>query len=259
LNLAFSKYQGTGNDFIMVNNMSGTYNHLTIKQIVLLCDRKFGIGADGLIMINKSKTVDFEMDYYNSDGSKSFCGNGARCASQFAFSLGLISSKTTFNAIDGVHVAEILDLVELQMTSVSIFENKAGVFVLDTGSPHYISFTSNLNQIDVVAEGRKIRFSDDYLENGINVNFVQVEDLNSIRVRTYERGVEDETLSCGTGVTAAVLAHAIQSNLIGEQLVVVGTLGGELEVRFNHVIGIGFESIKLIGPAIEVFKGEVNV
>ena len=269
MEINFSKYQGTGNDFVMLNNIRGEYSNLTLKQIEILCDRKFGVGADGLIKINASNGFAFEMDYYNSDGSQSFCGNGARCSVLFAESLGVDISKVDFTAIDGNHEASKIatvsgKFISLKMNDVKEINSINADFELNTGSPHYIRFVENLLEIDVFEEGRKIRYSQAYNELGINVNFVEVLteidcENHQIEVATYERGVENETLSCGTGVTAAALAFAKKYNLMGANEVVVHTKGGKLTVKFNQIFNDYFENIFLIGPAIHVFDGTIII
>jgi diaminopimelate epimerase len=256
----FSKYQGTGNDFILINNLSGVYSHIKISQIQHLCDRKFGIGADGLIFINKSKIADFEVVYFNSDGSKSFCGNGGRCAVSFAKKIGLIESKTTFEAIDGIHVAYFQDKdVCLQMINVEKVILHEKDYELNTGSPHFIKFVNNAHQVDVVTEGGKIRNSTEYKEKGINVNFVEIVNKNELEVVTYERGVEDETLSCGTGITAASIAYSLKNNLLGFQEITIHSKGGKLKVKFNKTTKNTFEDVFLIGPAEFVFEGIIDL
>ena len=256
----FSKYQGTGNDFVMLDNLSGKYYDLSIEVIRFLCDRRFGIGADGLIKINSHETADFEMDYYNSDGSKSFCGNGARCSVVYAETLGLDVSITTFSAIDGLHQAsKIGEVVSLQMKDVTEINSSGKYFVLHTGSPHYVRFTNDINAVDIVDFGKEIRFSPEFNAEGINVNLVQVTSDKKLIVNTYERGVEDETLSCGTGVTACALAYGFQNNLPGNQSIEVKVKGGELIVSFLQKNQGEFIDIQLIGPAKFVFSGEVNV
>ena len=205
--MEFYKYQGTGNDFVMIDNRSGEWDNLSIKNIQKLCDRRFGIGADGLIKINTKEGVDFEVDYYNSDGSKSFCGNGARCSVAFAHFLSIFkNNKTVFTAIDGLHKAEITeDIVKLKMGDVNDINIDGSDSVLDTGSPHYVKYVEDIANFNVFAEGNHIRNSENYREKGINVNFVENISDDEIFVRTYERGVEDETFSCGTGVTASAL------------------------------------------------------
>lgn len=260
MKLKFSKYQGTGNDFIMLDNLSRKYDSLTIIQIQFLCDRKFGIGADGLIKISHAENTAFEVDYYNSDGSKSFCGNGARCSVAFAETLGIKANQVVFTAIDGLHEAsKEKDLISLKMNDVEGIKNIAKDFELHTGSPHYIRFVDNAVDFDVFNEGRKIRYSASYKEEGINVNFVEILSQNEIEVATYERGVEDETLSCGTGVTAAALTYAHKENLLGKQEVLIHTKGGKLRVAFDRTNKNQFEAIYLIGPAVHIFDGEIEV
>lgn len=259
MNLPFVKYQGTGNDFIMIDNRSGEWNDLSISMIRKLCDRRFGIGADGLIKINAIPDYDFEVDYYNSDGSKSFCGNGARCSVTFAHELGITADSVSFMAIDGVHEAVKKDsLVYLKMNDVATIDDSQREYVLDTGSPHFIHFTDNVADFDIVAYGKQIRYSDQYKQEGINVNAIHQLDNHSFEIRTYERGVEDETLSCGTGVTAAALALGKKNQVIGDFEYKVKSQGGDLSVKFTNN-NPGFTNIWLIGPAVSVFKGEVNV
>jgi diaminopimelate epimerase len=258
--ISFYKYQGTGNDFVMLDNFSGEYNALALEQIQTICNRKFGVGADGLIKLNAHPTLDFEMDYYNADGSKSFCGNGARCSVAFASFLGKIENETRFLAIDGEHQALLdKDRISLKMNDVNAITSLGNDFMLHTGSPHYIHLVSNNEEFDIVAFGKKIRYSEAFKEAGINVNSVERLTDFALDVRTYERGVEDETLSCGTGVTAAALAHAFELNLTGKQTVDIQTLGGKLAVSFELQNEMNFTNIHLIGPAIQVFKGEIHV
>lgn len=259
MNLPFVKYQGTGNDFVMIDNRSGEWNDLSVSTIQKLCDRRFGVGADGLIKINAVPGYDFEVDYYNSDGSKSFCGNGARCSVAFAHELGITADSVSFLAIDGAHEAVKKEgLVYLKMNDVSEIDSSQKEFVLNTGSPHFIHFTENVADFDVVTYGKQIRYSDQYKQEGINVNAIHQLDEHSFEIRTYERGVEDETLSCGTGVTAAALALAEKNNIEGDFEYRVKSQGGNLSVRFSKS-GSVFTDIWLIGPAVSVFKGETDV
>jgi diaminopimelate epimerase len=256
LKLHFYKYQGTGNDFIFVDNRKKVF--LPDKGLIArLCDRRFGIGADGVVLIQGHEKYDFEMIYFNPDSSQSFCGNASRCAVHFANILGIIEDNAHFLAIDGPHYAHIEGgLVHLKMSDVDNLEDLNGRFFINTGSPHYISFVDNIDEVDVINEGRKIRYSEPYREKGVNVNFVQRLEGNQIFVRTYERGVEDETLSCGTGVTAAALAacdHGYYSP------VKIKTRGGELQIAFSKASNHSYNQIYLIGPAIKVFEGEVEV
>lgn len=255
----FFKYQGTGNDFIIIDNRHHVFPKNDTKRIERLCDRKFGIGADGLILLENDNSSDFKMLYFNADGNESsMCGNGGRCVVAFAKKMGVIGNSTTFNAIDGLHHALIhedgqVSLGMKDVENVEFYDN--GDLFLNTGSPHHISFVHQVNEVDVFTNGRKIRRSVLYGNEGSNVNFVQVESPNTICVRTYERGVEDETLSCGTGVTAAVLA-GYASNKLSSLEVDVKTPGGVLTVSFQ-VRGGAFTKVKLTGPATFVFQGAI--
>jgi diaminopimelate epimerase len=254
----FKKFQGTGNDFIMLDNLTGEYDNLTIEHIQRLCDRRFGIGADGLIKIDRSSDSDFFMDYYNSDGSKSFCGNGARCAVVFASTLGLVrNNRTCFTAIDGDHSAELTedDWVRLKMNDVVQFSVQGSTYVMNTGSPHYVEF--GVQGDSIVEFGKAIRYSAEYEKEGINVNLVRTEGGNELFVETYERGVEDETLSCGTGVTACALAHLDRTHQIKGQIH-VRTKGGDLSVDGIRS-GTGFTEVYLSGPAKFVFEGSMEI
>lgn len=260
MHIQFYKYQGTGNDFVMLDNRNGIYDSVGVNEIKKICDRRFGIGADGLIKINAHPTLTFEMDYYNSDGSKSFCGNGARCTVAFANFLGISTENVDFWAIDGHHSASLTEQkVALAMNNVSEIHEVASDYLLHTGSPHYIQFVDNVAQVDVYTRGNFIRNQDSFKLEGVNVNFVQVINEQELFVRTYERGVEDETLSCGTGVTAAVLAYGYNIGLKDKHTIRVKTLGGELEVVFRIQEQGQFDEIQLLGPAKQVFKGEIDV
>jgi diaminopimelate epimerase len=258
MKLNFSKYQGTGNDFIMIDNINGDYGALTISQVQFLCDRKMGVGADGLIKISSHSESDFEVEYYNADGTQSFCGNGARCSVSFAKSLGLLEDKTSFMAIDGPHVASINDegIVRLEMLPVSKIETVNGDFVADTGSPHYMRIIDSKEDLDIIEFGKSIRYSDAYKEVGINVNLITSLGDYKIDVQTYERGVEDETLSCGTGVTACALVMINKTE--GLRAVSVVTKGGELSVEATKTEN-GFENIWLSGPALKVYDGSIVI
>lgn len=258
MKLHFYKYQGAGNDFVIIDNRDGAVS-LSEKQIARLCDRRFGIGGDGLMMLESSKSGhDFDMFYTNSDGRpSSMCGNGGRCLVRFAYDRGLHSSSYRFNAVDGLHEAEIDgQWVRLKMNDVSRIEKAGENCVLNTGSPHFIKAVSDVRALDVFHEGRAVRYSDRFRSEGINVNFVEAMG-DRIYVRTYERGVEAETYSCGTGVTAAALVFAHNAN--GFNHVDVETLGGRLAVEFNKTGEHSFENIWLCGPAEYVFEGELEV
>ena len=259
MHLHFSKYQGTGNDFIILDNRDNRYK-LKREQIKSLCDRRFGIGADGLMLLGKAEEYDFSMIYYNADGNEgSMCGNGGRCLVSFANQSGIHKNAYHFIATDGPHEAEVdLDgLVRLRMKDVNSVKQVNDHFELDTGSPHYVKFINDVKTYEVTREGRAIRSSKEFLERGINVNFVQNVNGHTIFVRTYERGVEAETLSCGTGVTASALMAA--HNDTGFNQVDVVTLGGKLSVEFERTGDNEFRNIWLIGPATFVFSGEITV
>lgn len=260
MKIKFYKYQGVGNDFILIDNREKISNELTVQHIKKMCDRHFGIGADGLMLLNEKKGVDFEMIYFNADGNEgSMCGNGGRCIAQFASNMGIKKNEYTFSAVDGVHKAQV-DLekkVSLEMNNVSGVEFSLDHYVLNTGSPHYVKFVSVADEVNVVAEGRKIRNSKAFAEKGINVNFVETLGDDHIYVRTYERGVEDETLSCGTGVTASALMAAHNEN--GFNHVDVKTKGGNLSVEFDKINDSEFKNIWLSGPATFVFSGEYEI
>lgn len=254
MKLNFDKYQGTGNDFVMIDNMQNDLPRaLSADEVNQICDRRFGIGADGLIILEPADEHDFKMVYYNSDGNQStMCGNGGRCAVAFAKKIGIIIDETSFLAIDGEHHATISNTtVSLGMQNVVDIISKETFHQLDTGSPHYVAFVEDINDINVAQEGALIRNSPLFKEAGINVNFVEEKSDNSLFVRTYERGVEDETLSCGTGVTAASLVQMMHTK---KSEITVETLGGHLKVR-AQANNTGFENIKLIGPATFVFQG----
>ncbi len=259
-NILFEKYQGTGNDFIMLNNLSGDFDFLTSADIQKLCNRRFGVGADGLIKINASDKYDFYVDYSNSDGSKSFCGNGARCAVAFAGKLGIDVSNTTFDAIDGVHNAKMIGKsVNLAMNPVQLIQQFSDSYVLDTGSPHYVTKVSEIAKCDIVEYGRSVRYSDLFRKEGVNVNCMEIIQPKKIAVRTYERGVENETYSCGTGAVASALVYGMESGVFGEMEVEVHVKGGKLSVSFNRDGETNFTSIYLQGPAIFVFNGEIEL
>ncbi|MEY2916697.1 MAG: hypothetical protein RIS73_411 [Bacteroidota bacterium] len=260
MKIAFFKYQGTGNDFVILDNRDSMYNGLTVKQVKHICDRRFGIGADGLMLLSKKEGYDFEMIYFNADGNESsMCGNGGRCLVKFAHHMGIHKSTYHFIAIDGEHFADIDNdqTVRLKMKDVIQVEEHSTYAVLNTGSPHFVKFATNVKDVDVVETGREIRYSKEFKEEGVNVNFVESIDEDSIYVRTYERGVEDETMSCGTGVTAAALMSA--HNEKGFNRVEVQTPGGHLSVEFDKNDDEHFENIWLCGPAEFVYQGEIIV
>jgi diaminopimelate epimerase len=258
MKITFRKYQGTGNDFIIIDNRDGRFSGVSTLQIAFLCDRKLGIGGDGLMLLEAAEGFDFRMVYYNADGNEgSMCGNGGRCLVQFAYDIGIQKENYQFIAVDGPHEAciDANKLIQLKMKDVTNIELNAGDVILDTGSPHFIRFVGELSGLDVYNEGRKIRYNDTYTKEGINVNFVK-RTTQGIKIRTYERGVEDETLSCGTGATAAAIASSSQ---IGEQQIQVDVEGGQLYIRFNRTSESNAENIWLVGPATFVFEGSITI
>ena len=257
MKMTFYKYQGTGNDFIIVDNRLHTIDKSNTKRVAEFCDRRFGIGADGFILLENDEISDFKMVYYNADGNESsMCGNGGRCITAFAKFLGIIDSETEFLAIDGLHKSKIENgIVHLQMQDVSSVETYSNHLFLNTGSPHHVELVSGINDFEVKANGSKIRYGKPYNAAGSNVNFVEQLSADSFAVRTYERGVEDETLSCGTGVTAVALAMH-KSGKTQSNVVSLKTPGGDLKVTFNNDEQ-GYSDIWLIGPAQQVFKGEI--
>ena len=260
MQINFYKYQGTGNDFIIIDNRDNIFNRSDNALVAKLCDRRFGIGADGLMLLQNQIGYDFEMVYYNSDGKESsMCGNGGRCIVEFARTLGLVKDKASFLASDGEHEALVKPaFISLKMNNVSKIELGANSSFLNTGSPHYVAFVNDLGHYNVFEEGKKIRYSDRFKTEGVNVNFVEKQ-YNDLFVRTYERGVEAETYSCGTGVTAAALVASLKSVSTAQDYCDIKTLGGNLKVKFKKHSDNSFTDIWLEGPAIFVFKGEINI
>lgn len=254
----FYKYQGTGNDFVIIDNRNLIFPKQNVEIIRQLCDRKFGIGADGLMLLENANDVDFKMVYFNADGNEStMCGNGGRCIAAFSNLLNITQQKGIFLAIDGEHEFEINDsIVKLKMIDVALVKNEKEDFSLNTGSPHYVSFRNAIDKIEIVEEARKIRYNEVFAKEGINVNFAE-EKNGSITMRTYERGVEDETLSCGTGTVAVALCVAIKNELKSEK-VEINTPGGKLSVYFTKEAN-SFTNIWLEGPAKKVFEGDINI
>ncbi len=257
----FYKYQGAGNDFIVIDNRNLLFDSGDVDLVRRLCDRRFGIGADGLMLLQDKEGHDFEMVYFNADGREgSMCGNGGRCIVAFAKDRGIIGKTTDFLAVDGRHHAEIDHLegtVRLQMIDVDVVGRDGEAYVLDTGSPHYVALVNGLASFPVVDEGRRVRNSTPYHAKGINVNFVEADGAGYF-VRTYERGVEDETLACGTGATAVAIAMAVHEGKRGASAVPVRVAGGNLTIHF-HTDGSRFTDVFLEGPAKFVFKGEITV
>lgn len=257
MEISFYKYQGTGNDFVMIDDRSEAFDISDLELISKLCDRRFGVGADGVILIRNKGGYDFEMIYFNADGSQSMCGNGARCAVAFSNYLEIVDQKTNFLAIDGPHEAVIEDgLVELKMGDVQSIEDKGEDLFVNTGSPHHIRFVEKVMEYPVLEQGYQVRNEQQYSPAGTNVNFVEKTGPDELFVRTYERGVENETLSCGTGVTAAALASFKDKPT---NRVKINTLGGQLSVKFQSLPNGTFQNIWLIGPAKQVFKGKITV
>jgi diaminopimelate epimerase len=259
MKINFYKYQGTGNDFVMIDNRDLGFPSEDIALIKHLCDRRFGIGGDGLILLNPSKEEDFRMVYYNADGNEgTMCGNGGRCLVAFAHDLNIIRNKTTFDAIDGLHYATIADgLVDLQMIDVDRVELHEKHAFLNTGSPHHVQLVENIGEYDVYTHGKNIRYGAPYFQEGTNVNFVEKVNDESYRVRTYERGVENETLACGTGVTAVAIALYEQKKT-SQKTLKLHVEGGTLEVSFEPEKS-QYKNVFLKGPAQFVFKGNIQV
>ena len=253
--ITFYKYQGTGNDFIITTDLY----KVTTDQIISLCDRKYGIGADGLIVMRKGGTTDFDMMYYNADGSESFCGNGSRCAAKHAAYLGWVSGECTFKSNDGEHTATIEDdEVKLKMHDVDMILVEDDGYMLNTGSPHYVAYTEEIELLDIVPAAHAVRYSDRFKETGINVNFLESKN-GILHIRTYERGVEDETLSCGTGATAAAIVNYLETESSHKRFSQkLKTKGGTLTVTFEKK-STTFENIYLCGPAALVFEGEIQL
>lgn len=255
MTIHFYKYQGTGNDFILIDDRTHTFV-AEPTLISRLCHRRFGIGADGLILLRTHPDYDFEMVYFNADGAEgSMCGNGGRCTVRFAHDLGLFSDHTTFLAVDGPHEATATpDIIHLKMSPVHGLDRHETYDFLNTGSPHYVAYVEQVDTTDVVAIGRAVRYGEVYGPvGGTNVNFVEVQSPNHLKVRTYERGVEDETYSCGTGVTACALsAHA---HFGWEGPIQIEVVGGQLQIAFREISPAQYDDIYLIGPAVRVFEG----
>jgi diaminopimelate epimerase len=262
MNMNFHKYQGTGNDFIILDNRRGKVV-LQPREIAFLCNRHFGIGADGLMLLEQKAGYDYYLKYYNSDGNESsMCGNGGRCATAFARNTGIIGNTAKFYAFDGEHEAEILQgtvaecNVRLKMRDAQIGNEFRDGYFIDTGSPHFVKFVKSLESVNMVEEGRVLRYDPRFAPAGTNVDFVE-NNIDGISVRTYERGVEDETLSCGTGVTASALVTAwLHPGAKG--YVNISTTGGRLKVHFIRN-GEKFTKVYLEGPARYVFSGEISL
>lgn len=264
MTIHFYKYQGTGNDFIMIDDREERFPQDNIQLIAQLCDRRFGIGADGLILLQNASGYDFRMVYFNSDGRPStMCGNGGRCIAAFARFLGIGGDELRFLAVDGPHTARFNGAeVALQMQDVTDITPKATAFQLNTGSPHFVIFQPGVDEFNIIKLAKAIRYNPEYAAEGINVNFVEPTGNSNIKVRTYERGVEDETYSCGTGVVASAMAYTHrehQNGQAGHYELGIQTKGGALKVRFHFSPPAQFEDVWLIGPAVQVFTGSVSV
>ena len=256
MTISFSKYQGTGNDFVIIDNRLDIFPKDDTKLVAQLCDRKFGIGADGLMLLESHPSADFRMVYYNADGNESsMCGNGGRCLVAFAKALSIIDTHATFEAVDGMHEATVKDgIVHLKMQDVEEIKTTPEYSFLDTGSPHHIEMVSDVKAVAVKEDGAAIRYGALYGDAGSNINFVQELEDGHFAVRTYERGVEDETLSCGTGVTAVAIA-AHNNGVTSKNNIQLDVEGGKLAVSFTKT-ATGYTDVYLIGPATFVFKGE---
>lgn len=257
MNIPFNKYQGAGNDFIIIDNRNGIFNPDDYEFINRLCDRRFGIGADGLILISNHEQADFEMKYFNSDGKLgSMCGNGGRCAAHFSWKKGIAGNKQKFIAFDGLHNASVDEnTVRLEMRDINEFRIIDGNYFINTGSPHYVVFRDDIENMNVFEEGKKLRWSPQFAPGGTNVNFVSVKN-NTLVIRTFERGVEDETLACGTGVTASAIA-AVLTGHFDKNSVDVRARGGDLKVDFK-ISNEKVSEIWLTGPATYVFEGTIK-
>jgi len=261
-NVNFFKYQGTGNDFVMIDNRTEFFPKKNVELIEKLCDRRFGIGGDGLILLENDPTADFKMVYYNADGNEStMCGNGGRCIVSFAHFLEIFSKDTTFNAIDGLHHATINDegIVALQMIDVAkdTIKKDTEFTFLFTGSPHHVAMVNDIKNFNVFENGKNIRYSDQYKPGGTNVNFVEQLSNDSFKIRTYERGVEDETLSCGTGATAVAIAMNSLGKTAADKIT-IQVEGGDVQVSFDQNQE-KYYNVMLTGAAKQVFKGEISI
>lgn len=260
-NEIFYKYHGAGNDFIIMDGRNSPSGKILDENwVAWACDRHFGVGADGLMVLRDSEKVDFVMDYYNADGRLgSMCGNGGRCIASFSKYLQLASREVEFEAADGLHKALFQNdgTVALQMSNVLAIEPLLNGYFLDTGSPHLVIWVNGLSNWPVNEKGLALRNQPIFLPGGTNVNFVE-EGPEMTEVRTFERGVERETLACGTGVTAVALALAFRNEVFGDGQSVIHTLGGRLKVDFRQTQPGVFEEIWLTGPAQYVFQGTIS-
>ncbi|MEL6606759.1 MAG: diaminopimelate epimerase [Bacteroidota bacterium] len=257
MRLTFYKYQGTGNDFIIVDDRQKELGNHSNEFVQKLCDRRLGIGADGFIVLRDHEEHDFEMIYHNADGSQSLCGNGSRCVVHLAQQLGMIDQEAYFLTTDGTHQAHIQNgLIHVKMHDVTEVRELLEGYWLDTGSPHYVTWVKGLDSMDVYQQGQKIRNSGPFQKEGVNVNFVQRKDDRTLAMRTYERGVEGETLSCGTGATAVALVASLEGST---SPVTIDARGGQLQVSFTKDSEQHFQNIYLIGPAQQVYQGTIDI
>ena len=262
MKIKFYKYQATGNDFIIIDAREENLV-LEEKDIQFLCNRHFGIGSDGLIILDNSDKADFSMQFFNPDGSGGMmCGNGGRSIVKFAADKGIIKERCCFIAPDGLHFATTKDnIVSLKMVNPTLLQRFEDGFYINTGTSHFVVFENNLNAIDIIKKGRALRYDERFLTyNGCNVNFVEEISLNNIRIRTYERGVEDETLACGTGICAAALTYSIEKGLEnGKHTINISAKGGDLQVEFEKKSDNSLSEVYLIGTANSVFEGEIEI
>jgi len=257
--IPFEKYHGTGNDFILILDLENEIRPLLSQELIAQwCERRYGVGADGLMLVQSADDADFKMIYYNSDGREStMCGNGGRCIAHFALTHGVCGSPMKFIAIDGLHDAAVDDIsVQLGMIDVQSPEQYQDGWVIDTGSPHYVEYRETFPE-DFITQAKSIRYNDRFAQKGINVNYVVLAD-GQIHIRTYERGVENETHSCGTGVTAAALVH-LHTHPMHTESVKLKAHGGLLSVIADRKASGGFKDVKLSGPTIRVFAGRLNL
>ena len=263
MDLQFYKYQGTGNDFVMIDDRNGLFDADNHELIALLCNRRFGVGSDGLILLQQVDGYDFRMVYFNADGYEgSMCGNGGRCTVAFAYDLGIFTTETSFIAVDGPHEAtrHTDGIIDLKMIDLDTFNKDGEAYFMNTGSPHHVDFVDDLTKFDVIGTGSAIRNDLKRYPEGTNVNFVETL-TNGIEVATYERGVEDETLSCGTGVTASCIAfhQTYMLGTAGKNIEIpVVVKGGQLKVKFDTADN-KYSNIWLCGPALRVFEGTFKI
>lgn len=261
MKLEFYKYHGAGNDFIMIDSRNAEEKVFSLEIVKHLCDRHLGIGADGLILLLEDESTDFRMKYFNSDGKEgTMCGNGGRCIAAFARDLGIIKDKTVFSGIDGLHNAFFSgqETVDLQMIDIKEVKRFDDGFLINTGSPHFVCFNDSIQHINVFEEGREMRHQERFSASGANINFVEIIDNNSFKIRTYERGVENETLACGTGSVASAISSYIKHKT-DKSSYIIEAIGGQLEVRFKANMDGSYSDVWLKGPVKFVFRGEIDL